>query len=120
MPFSVTDHLGCEVSMGVKVGELCKDPGLPDTFTPNGDGVNDTWEIPDLDRFPKHEVRIFNRWGNIVFAADGNYVAWAGNNTNGKELPAAGYFYVIKIERPDGHRLERLDHDHPIGFFYEK
>lgn len=99
---TVTDGLGCSVSKGIKVGELCKDPGIPDTFTPNGDGVNDTWEIPEIDRFPNHEVRIFNRWGNVVFAADGNYTPWHGTNTNGEELPASGYFFVIKLNDPTG------------------
>ena len=97
---SVTDALGCLVSTGVKVGELCKDPGLPDTFTPNGDGVNDVWEIPDIDRFPNHEVRIFNRWGNIVYSAFGNFNGWYGQNSKDEPLPAAAYFYVVKLNDP--------------------
>jgi gliding motility-associated-like protein len=99
---TIIDSIGCEVKLAIKVGELCKDPGLPDVFSPNGDGVNDAFAIPDLDRYPKHDVRIYNRWGNVVFKAEGNFTPWQGQNTNGKDLPAAAYFYVIKLNDPTG------------------
>ncbi len=96
---TVKDALGCElVSTEFAVLDLCTDKEfLPDVITPNEDGVNETWEVPDLERFPNHEVQIFNRWGNLVFDRKGNFMSWHGENNNGKALPAAAYFYVIKL-----------------------
>ena len=59
-------------------------------FTPNGDGHNDTWMIPGITG----EIKIYNRWGNIVYKASDNK-PWDGKGNNGKELPIGTYYYVI-------------------------
>ncbi len=68
-------------------------------FSPNGDGINDTWTIPILINYPKNTVVILNRWGNEVWKAD-NYnnisVVFKGENMNGNDLPDGTYFYIIK------------------------
>jgi gliding motility-associated-like protein len=75
---------------------------VPEGFSPNGDGINDLFEIPDLTSFDNVSITIFNRWGNIVFE-DSNY----RNNWNGKSnrnitgdetLPVGTYFYFITIK----------------------
>ncbi len=70
-------------------------------FTPNGDGDNDTWYIDHITAFPDNTVTIFDRWGVIVWKADGynnKDVVWKGdNNVSGKSLSNGTYFYIVKI-----------------------
>ena len=72
---------------------------LPTAFTPDGDMVNDTWVIENLDAiYPKSIVRIYNRWGNIVFESkEGIYEQdpWNGK-FNTEDLPVASYYFSIE------------------------
>jgi gliding motility-associated-like protein len=76
---------------------------LPTAFTPNGDGINDTWEILELDElYPLNIVRIYNRWGTLIFEhsslKDGPYYKneWNGRY-NGVLLPTGSYYFVIEF-----------------------
>jgi gliding motility-associated-like protein len=75
---------------------------IPTVFTPNGDLVNDKWEIESLKIYNNPEVHIFNRWGSTVFYSKGKYDAFDGTE-NSKPLPEGAYFYKITPipERPD-------------------
>jgi gliding motility-associated-like protein len=75
---------------------------IPTVFTPNGDLVNDKWEIESLKIYNNPEVHIFNRWGSTVFYSKGKYDAFDGTENN-KPLPEGTYFYKITPipERPD-------------------
>ncbi|WP_273214881.1 gliding motility-associated C-terminal domain-containing protein [Runella zeae] len=68
---------------------------IPDVFTPNKDGVNDTWEIKNIQIFPEAEVTIYNRWGEAIFHQTKGYqMPWDG--TYGGGAVASGqYTYVI-------------------------
>ena len=66
-------------------------------FTPNGDGFNDLWEIPDLESYGKCEVRIYNRWGKLVFSSTDYHNEWDGTS-NGVGLPSAAYYFILKSE----------------------
>lgn len=72
---------------------------IPSVFTPNGDGDNDNFVIEGIDRFPNHQVDIFNRWGSAIFNSDGNYHTnpWNGNY-NGKQMPLGTYYYIVKLD----------------------
>lgn len=70
-------------------------------ITPNGDDKNDIWIIENIEQFPDNEIKIFNRWGEIVWSAEGYdnaTVVWEGNNEGGGELSSATYFYVADVE----------------------
>ena len=69
---------------------------IPNGFTPNGDGTNDAWEIENSVAYLDCEVNIFNRWGNKVFSSKGYDKDWDGTFNN-EALPAATYYYVIKL-----------------------
>ncbi|MCB0478749.1 MAG: HYR domain-containing protein [Crocinitomicaceae bacterium] len=70
-------------------------PDIPTAFTPDGDGINDTWEIPDLNKFyPECKVIIVNRWGNTLFESEGYTTPWDGRY-RGKDLPLGSYYFVI-------------------------
>lgn len=66
---------------------------VPNVFTPNGDGVNDFFEVPNLDKYVSNDVVIMNRWGQKVFEAS-NY----DNDWTGGSLPDGTYFYIIRAE----------------------
>ena len=80
--------------------EKCK-VSFPLLFTPNGDGINDTWVLLNIDRYPKATIQVFDRWGNRVFNSSGEYIPWDGKNI-GANLPAATYYFVFYYEGNDG------------------
>ena len=71
-------------------------------ITPNNDGYNDTWTPLDIESYPEAVVKIFNRWGGLIFESNGGveYKAWDGTN-NGKELPVGTYYYIIDLKTED-------------------
>ncbi|HEX7367203.1 MAG TPA: PKD domain-containing protein [Pelobium sp.] len=89
---TVKSDQGCEAKSTVFV-KVLQFPEIPNTFTPNGDGVNDTWVIKYLDSYPNATIKIFNRYGNEVFSAN-KYVAWDGK-LNGAYVPQGMYYYII-------------------------
>ena len=66
-------------------------------FSPNNDGLNDLWVVPKDYLFPDLEIKIFNRWGSLVWSARGSKAAqgWDGKTDGGRELPTGTYYYVI-------------------------
>ena len=66
-------------------------------FTPNNDGFNDLWEIPELASYGKCDVKVYNRWGKLVFSSQDYDNTWNGTS-NGKDLPEAAYYFVIKTQ----------------------
>lgn len=71
------------------------------TITPNGDGINEYWEIAEIERFPDCEIVIYDRWGQLVFESRGysDDNRWDGTK-NGKKLNEGVYFYVINLNNP--------------------
>lgn len=69
-------------------------------ITPNGDGVNDKWEIDGIERYPGNSVIIFNRWQEEVWTGE-NYnntsVVFKGESNSGAELVSATYYFVVKV-----------------------
>ena len=73
------------------------DPLIPDVFSPNGDGINDTWNIQNSERYPNITVSIFTRTGKIVFNMKKYNNSFDGN-ANGSPLPEASYYYMIDVD----------------------
>ncbi|CAA6827358.1 MAG: Beta-glycosidase-like protein [uncultured Aureispira sp.] len=94
---SVADTLGCTSSDSVLV-EVGRCIPAYAGFTPNGDGVNDLWEIPCLNLFT-NRVQVFNRWGLLVFEAVNYDGSWDGTNI-GQDVPDGTYYYVISVDEP--------------------
>ncbi len=90
---TATNLDGCSASAQVTVNVL-QSPLIPNTFTPNGDGVNDTWNIKYLDSYPDCTVQIFNRWGTAIYSSVGYPSPWDGRY-NSQEVPAGVYYYLI-------------------------
>lgn len=74
---------------------------IPNTFTPNGDGINDTWNIPELNSYPDVTVQVFNRSGQIVYYSHDYTKPWDGTYKNG-QLPFGTYYYVINLGSVQG------------------
>ena len=89
----VTTDQRCSDTSSAMVNVLLT-PVIPNTFTPNGDGYNDRWEIRHLDKYPGARVEIFNTMGSLVFRSTGYTQAWDGTQ-GGKSLPAGTYYYVV-------------------------
>jgi gliding motility-associated-like protein len=90
---TVTSADGCAASDEVAVRVL-KAPTIPNTFSPNGDGIHDKWEIKYLDTYPNSSVAIYNRYGQLVFQSKGYSKPWDGTFKD-KPLPAGTYYYII-------------------------
>jgi|GEM_PF-1462597 len=82
---------GCSDTSSVLV-VVSKGLVIPQAFTPNNDGENDTWVIAGLGAFANNKVMVFNRWGNIVFE-----VANYQNDWKASEVPTGTYFYMIDL-----------------------
>jgi gliding motility-associated-like protein len=87
---------GCTYSDQVVI-EVIRRIDPPNSFTPNGDGINDTWEIHGISDYPNADVGIYDRWGQRVFRANGYSEPWDGGG-----LPPATYYYVIELNQLEG------------------
>jgi gliding motility-associated-like protein len=67
---------------------------IPNTFTPNGDGINDYWQIPVLKNYPNSTVSIFNRNGRLLYQSTGYGRPWDGTY-QGNALPTGTYYYMV-------------------------
>jgi len=84
---------GCVANDEVFV-KVLKTPTIPNTFSPNGDGVHDKWEINYLSTYQGCTVEIYNRYGQLVFQSTGYNKPWDGTFKD-KLLPAGTYYYII-------------------------
>jgi gliding motility-associated-like protein len=91
---TVTTAEGCIVKGEVLITVI--DLTIPNGFTPNNDGANDTWEIAGIRDFPNCTIEIFNRWGNLIFSNKGYETPWDGR-WNGDFVPVGTYYYHIYL-----------------------
>lgn len=96
--YQITDTKGRSSTAVVRITISCDELLIFNGISPNGDGANDSWTIAGIEQFPDNEVRIFNRWGNLVFERKGytNADPWDGR-WNGHDLPDGAYFYVLDL-----------------------
>jgi len=69
---------------------------IPNAITPNGDGVNEEWNIRNLDLFPNNQITILNRWGDVIYDSTPYLVSWDGTY-KGTSVPDGTYYYLIKL-----------------------
>ena len=90
---TVTDKLGCATTVQVYV-KIAPPLVVPNTFTPNNDGINDYWDIVGLTAYQQATIDIFTRWGQKVYHSIGYDKPWDGT-LNNQRLPVGVYYYVI-------------------------
>jgi gliding motility-associated-like protein len=74
---------------------------IPNVFSPNGDGIHDTWIIPKIEQYTDCKLQIFNRYGNVIFERFGyqNSNAWDGRN-KGVDCAVGAYYYILDTGIP--------------------
>ena len=87
---------GCGASSDEVFIRVLKKPIVPNSFSPNGDGVNDRWVIEQLQNYTGANIEVFNRYGQKVFSSRQYSTPWDGR-MNGSPLPAGTYYYVITL-----------------------
>lgn len=78
---------------------------IPNFISPNGDGFNDIWFITGLQNFPENKVKVFNRYGSLVYSQDNYANDWSGipnegsiiNKSSDEILPAGTYFFILEL-----------------------
>jgi gliding motility-associated-like protein len=85
---------GCGAASDDVFVRVFKKITVPNAFSPNGDGINDSWDIQALESYPESTTKVFNRYGQLVFQTTGYNRPWNGTY-NGKPLPFGTYYYII-------------------------
>ena len=76
---------------------------VPNSFSPNGDGINDVLDIIGIENYPKYNIKIYDRWSSLVFETSNDVKMWNGKSntefisTSG-DVPEGTYFYVLRLE----------------------
>ena len=70
----------------------------PTVFTPNGDGINDTWFLLNIELYPDAVINVMDMWGKYVFQSNGYATPWNGGKNNEKPLPMGTYYYIIHLD----------------------
>jgi gliding motility-associated-like protein len=95
----ISDANGCRVNRALTITVIPSDnPVIPDLFTPNGDGINDFWELRFLQVINGYSLQIYSRGGLEVFRTENYMNDWDGKHyKTGKTLPEGTYYYVIRL-----------------------
>ncbi|MEJ5994662.1 gliding motility-associated C-terminal domain-containing protein [Pedobacter sp. Du54] len=94
----ITDVKGCTVQSDIfTIPPSPFNAKIADTFSPNGDGINDVWRIPGLSGLSDFEIKIFNRQGNVVFHTKNQAKDFDGKYNN-VDLPVGVYYYIIELK----------------------
>ena len=69
---------------------------VPNAFTPNGDGINDLWNIKSIEAYPKCIVSVYSRYGTLIYQSKGYPRSWDGTSS-GTPVPTGTYYYIINL-----------------------
>lgn len=97
---TITDDNGCEFTDEVVVCVKEDNFKAVSIITPNGDGKNDELYFGNLNDYPDNTLKVFNRWGNLIFEAEGYQINGELFNgyRNGERLPADTYYYILTFD----------------------
>ncbi len=94
MVYTLTVQSACHSITDQVFVKVFPEIAIPNSFSPNNDGINDTWDMPFMQAFEQAEVRVFTRSGQVVFHQKGTYVPWDGTYRS-KHVPVGAYYYHI-------------------------
>lgn len=95
---TVVSGLGCVTATDQAFVLVYEKIVVPPSFSPNGDGINDLWNITAIETYAKPRVRIVNRYGAPMYESTDYYnKPWNGKH-NGKDVPVGTYYYLIFLE----------------------
>ncbi len=101
--YTLCNSNGCDTAT-VTIYLACVDIVIFTAVSPNRDGENDMFYIAGIEEFPQSELRIYNRWGNIVYQVRNYQNDWMGTWKNNQELPDGTYFYQLELNEPNDNR----------------
>lgn len=118
----VEDAFGCVGSDDLTLHVYCevKDPSIPNIFSPNTDGTNDTFtpiDFPPTEEgtynalFPTSNMKIFDRWGLLMYE-DNDYPEWDGSNKMGLDCADGVYFWVLDVTDINGKNSKKNGYVH--------
>ncbi|MCF1422852.1 gliding motility-associated C-terminal domain-containing protein [Mangrovimonas futianensis] len=104
---AISSQMGCEsrlrLEVTVTIEKCTEDLIIPDGFSPNGDGINDTFDLVNIrELYPNFDIEIYNRYGNLLFKGNSSTPNWDGTSKEGTtlgngELPNGVYFYILNF-----------------------
>ena len=103
--FTVIDAKGCVQTVSAEL--TFYDIEIPNYFTPNNDGVDDTWKVTNSFAYGDIDVRVFDRYGRLLISMKANQV-WDGTY-KGAPLPNGDYWYVVRLNSASN-PLEKMGH----------
>lgn len=95
----VENEFGCIDTAQASI-EILEGLLIGNVITPNGDGVNDYFELPNSG-IVTYNLSIFNRWGSVVFESDQAKISWDGRDASGQRVTPGTYFYVLNAQSAD-------------------
>ncbi|HEV7230726.1 MAG TPA: gliding motility-associated C-terminal domain-containing protein [Bacteroidia bacterium] len=100
---TIFNGLGHDTTLSFFIPQWLCDASPAGVFTPNGDGINDTWFIGNTQYYPNLLVVVYNRWGQVIYQHKGLYEPWDGKSILGLPVDDATYYYVIYEDAGDTH-----------------
>jgi gliding motility-associated-like protein len=91
---TVTSDQACAAMDNIRV-KVLKQPEVPNAFSPNNDGINDLWNIKYLESYANASVKVFSRYGEVVYQSIKGYSKPWDGQFNGINLPVGTYYYII-------------------------
>lgn len=91
---SIVDGNGKDTLISFTIEEEKCLVSIANSFSPNGDDINDTWSVSKWQNYPDFKLFVYNRWGQLVHSQKGEYIPWDGKQL-GVDLPVATYYYVF-------------------------
>ncbi|MCP4124844.1 MAG: T9SS type B sorting domain-containing protein, partial [Bacteroidetes bacterium] len=98
LEYVICNSSGCDTA-SASITIMCSEPEqefeIFSGLSPNGDGINDTFVINNIESFPGNKLQIFNRWGTLIFQKEDYDNSWAGK-WESDDVPDGTYFYLLK------------------------
>ncbi len=101
-----TDDQGCRGIDSIYVTIIDNSNKIGNVFSPNGDGYNDVFIIFNNDA-QLHELRIYNRWGQLLYFGSGKTLEWYGKDFSGNDVTEGTYYYILNTVEGNGNTLDR-------------
>ena len=96
LDLSIVDANGCIKDTSLTILSITEEC-VPNIFSPNGDNLNDTWNLEDTFLFSDSEVKVYGRYGKIIYQSVGYSSEWDGTNQSGRNVPAGYIFILLKL-----------------------
>ena len=92
---TATNNVGCQYVDSVQI-RVYQPIWVPDAFTPNDDGLNDSWQLAGIEAYPQARLTVYNRWGEVVYQTTSAHTNPFDGKYAGQVLPSGVYSYVLR------------------------